>query len=246
LSNLLKARETHEIPVQAYAMKEVKKGKLPARPAMAATFRKLNEPERLNENLSEARLKAETEEKDREREKLDRLEKETYEKAFALGEKAGMESGERMFQSAVRTFMEAAEGLKRIQREFYQQFEGEILDLVMATTRKVVQKEVDSEKDTVLGILKEAIGKTIDRENIRVKINPSDYDFIHGHKPEIIQANDGIKQLIIEKDESVSRGGAIVETDYGTIDASIDRRLNEVEKNMRRQLGSMDTAINNA
>ena len=157
-----------------------------------------------------------------------------------------MESGERMFRSAIQAFMEAAEGLKRIQREFYQQFEGEILDLVMATTRKVVQKEVDSEKDTVLGILKEAIGRTIDRENIRVKINPSDYDFIHGHKPEIIQASDGIKQLVIEKDESVSRGGAIVETDYGTIDASIDRRLNEVEKNMRRQLGSMDTAINNA
>ncbi len=244
MSNLLKARETNEIPVQTYALEEVKKGKLPTRPDKAWTFRKLNDPETLNENLSTARLKAETEEKDREREKLDRLEKETYEKAFALGEKAGMESGERMFRSVVQTFMEATEGLKQIQREFYKRVEGEILDLVMATTRKVVQKEVDSEKDTVLGILKEAIGKTIDRENIRVRINPSDYDFIHGHKPEIVQANDGIRQLVIEKDESVSRGGAIVETDYGTIDASIDRRLDEVEKNMRRQLSGADTTTN--
>jgi len=149
-----------------------------------------------------------------------------------------------MFRSAVQTFTEAAEELKRIQQEFYHRVEGEILDLVLATTRKVVQREVDSQKDMILHVLKEAMAKAIDRERIRVRINPSDFDFVHAHKPDIVQAVDGIKHLVIERDEAISRGGAIVESDYGTIDARIERRIEEVEKAMKRQIGRKTRVIN--
>jgi len=142
-----------------------------------------------------------------------------------------------MFRSAVQSLIEAAEELKRMQGEFYRRVEREILDLVIATTRKVVHREVDDQRDMILHVLKEAIAKTIDRERIRVRINPADFDFVHAHKSDIVQAIDGIKHLVIERDEAISRGGAIVESDYGTIDARIERRLEEVEKALKRQVG---------
>ena len=169
------------------------------------------------------------------RERTDRIEKEAYENAFKQGEQAGIESGERMFRSAVQSLVEAARQLKQMEKDFYGRVEREILELVLATTRKVVQKEVDSQRDMILGVLKEAIGKAIDRERIRVRINPSDYDLVHAHKADIVEAVDGIKHLVIEKDEAVSRGGAIVESDCGTIDARIERRFEEVERALNRQ-----------
>ena len=126
---------------------------------------------------------------------------------------------------------------------FYGRVEEEILDLVLATTRKVVQREINTQRDVILDVLRQAIAKTIDRERIRVRINPSDYDFVHAHKSDIVSTVDGVKDLVIEGDESVSRGGAVVDSDYGTIDARIERRFEAVEKALRRQRGGQEGAI---
>ena len=53
----------------------------------------------------------------------------------------------------------------------------------------------------------------------------------------------GKARLVVEKDENVSRGGAVVETDHGTIDARIERRFAEVEKALKRQKAARGKAV---
>jgi len=235
LSSIFKENEIEKISVETYLLEEVTQAN-PEKPPGSAVFERLGDPKDDSEapSSTESPEKAETGEPDRDR--IDRIEKEAYEKAFRLGEKAGEERGERMFRSAVQTFIEAADHLKSMEQEFYQRVEGEILDLVLATTRKVVEREVDSQKDIILHVLREAIAKSIDREKIRVRINPSDFDFVQSKKRDILKGIDGIKHLVIEKDEAISRGGAVVESEFGTIDARIERRLEEVEKALNRRM----------
>ena len=243
MSNIFKGPEVKEIPIEDYQLREVARGNHLERPT-PPVFKRLKGEENQSEDSGTPPSLEDIETGETDRERISLMEKEAYEKAFKLGENAGVERGEGMFRSAVQTFTEAAEELKRMQQEFYHQVEGEILDLVLATTRKVVQREVDSQKDMILHVLKEAMAKAIDRERIRVRINPSDFDFVHAHKPDIVQAVDGIKHLVIERDEAISRGGAIVESDYGTIDARIERRIEEVEKAMKHQMGRKTRVIN--
>jgi flagellar assembly protein FliH len=234
LSNVLKGSQIEKIPVEPYNFREVAKGDPPTRPD-SAVFRGLNEENSEPEDSSTTLSPDPVEIQEMNRERIAQVEREAYEKAFKLGEKTGVERGEQMFRSAVQTFVGAAEELKRMQQEFYRRVEGEIVDLVIATTQKVIQREVDVQKDMILGILKEAIAKVTDREQIRVRISPSDFDLVRAHKSDIVQAIDGIKHLVIQKDEAISRGGAIVETDHGTIDARIEQRFSEVEKALRHQ-----------
>lgn len=236
MSSIFKGHEIEEIPIRPYHLREVTPGS-PVQGPDSAAFRGLNEAKKPSGDSHSTPCPEEVEAEETHSERVDRMEKEAYEDAFKLGEKAGVERGERMFQSAVRSFVEAADQLRRLQQEFYGRVEGEILDLVLATTRKVVQREVDNQEDMILRILKEAIAQSIDRDRIVVRINPADFDFVHGHKSDIVQAIDGIKHLVIERDEAISRGGAIVESDYGSIDARIERRFEEVEKALKRQVG---------
>ncbi len=236
MSNIFKEDEIGQIPIKPYLLEEVTRAD--SEKSDSAVFERLNEPKNDVDGSSESRTPEEVEAEQPDRERIDQIEREAYEKAFRLGEKAGAERGEQIFRSAVQTFVEAVDELKKIQREFYQRVEGEILGLVLATTRKVVQREVDSQKDVILHVLREAIVKSIDREKIRVRINPSDFDFVQAQKGDILKAIDGIKHLSIERDEAISRGGAIVESDYGTIDARIERRLEEVEKALKRQMAT--------
>lgn len=243
MSSIFKGYEIEKILIKPYQLREVTRGNPLERPA-SAVFKGMNQGKNQSEDSSPTPFTEKVEAEEKNRERIDQIEKEAYEKAFKLGEKAGAERGEQMFRSAVQSFIEAAEELRQMQQEFYRRVEGEILDLVLATTRKVVQREVDSQKDMILNVLKEAIAKTMDRERVRVRINPSDFDFVHAHKPDILQAIDGIKHLVIERDEAISRGGAIVESDYGTIDARIERRFEEVEKALKRQIAEKKPVIN--
>jgi flagellar biosynthesis/type III secretory pathway protein FliH len=242
LSNIYKGHEAQDILIQPYELKEVTQTALGEETDFNG-FERLNGPAKQPEDGEFAPLVEETKFGQPGREQIDHIEKEAYEKAFQLGEKAGLESGERMFRSAVQSLVEAAEGLKHTEREFYGRVEEEILDLVLATTRKVVQREVNTQRDVILEVLRQAIAKTIDRERIRIRINPSDFDFVHAHKSDIASTVDGVKDLVIEGDESISRGGAVVDSDYGTIDARIERRFEAVEKALRRQRDGKDDAI---
>ena len=242
MSNIYKGNEAQEGFIQPYELKEVTQVAF-GEETNGSGFERLNGEAQEPEDGAFSPLVEKSRLGQPDREQMDRIEKEAYEKAFQLGEKAGLESGERMFRSAVQSLVEAAEGLKHAEKEFYGRVEEEILDLVLATTRKVVQREINTQRDVILDVLRQAIAKTIDRERIRVRINPSDYDFVHAHKSDIVSTVDGVKDLVIEGDESVSRGGAVVDSDYGTIDARIERRFEAVEKALRRQRGGQEGAI---
>jgi flagellar assembly protein FliH len=249
-----------EIDIKLYKLREVVKEQPPPRsdPAAFVAFEDQEEqgPERGEASgaLSPEELEAQKRERERElerqreldremeRERIAQVERAAYEKAFKLGEEAGSERGERMFQSAVQSFVKAAEEIRSAQEEFFEQVEGQILDLVLATTQKVVHREINDRRDVVIGILREAISRAVDRERIRVRINPSDFELVQTQKPDILRSIEGIKQLVVEKDENVSRGGAVVETDHGTIDARIERRFAEVEKALKRQKAARDKA----
>ncbi len=167
--------------------------------------------------------------------KTDSLEKEAYEKGFAQGEKAGMELGEKRFDSILKGFTETLEGVRKIKEEAYCNSEQEMMELVLAIARKIIQKEVSTDRKIILDIIKAALKHVADQEEIRVRLNPSDLEFASQYKGEIL---DGIEKATFESDVEVMRGDAVIESNYGIIDCGIEKHLQKVEEALRAQAGS--------
>jgi flagellar assembly protein FliH len=70
---------------------------------------------------------------------------------------------------------------------------------------------------------------TMDREKLKIRVNPSDLEICNQKKPEIMKDVDGIKAIDMIADISVGRGGVIVEYALGEIDARIEKQFNEIE-----------------
>jgi flagellar assembly protein FliH len=167
--------------------------------------------------------------------KNDSLEKEAYEKGFAQGEKAGRELGEKRFDSVVKSFAEALEEVRRLQEECCQSSEQEMLELVLAIARRVIQKEVSADGRIIVGVIQSALKYVADRKGVKVRLNPSDLELASQCRGEMIKEIEGMKNVILESDETVARGDAIVESNHGIIDAGIEMHLQEVEKALRSQ-----------
>jgi flagellar assembly protein FliH len=62
-----------------------------------------------------------------------------------------------------------------------------------------------------------------------VRVNPGDLEQIREHREELL-SNGEIKNLRVVEDQRVDRGGVVVETDGGTIDARISTQVNEAKR----------------
>lgn len=167
--------------------------------------------------------------------KSDGLEKEAYEKGFAQGEKAGMELGEKRFESIIKSFSEVLEFVGRLKEECYQKNEQDMIELVLAIVRRIIQKEVSADGSIIPRMISSALKYVTAQEGIKVKLNPSDLEFASQYRGEMIKEMGGMKNITFESDEGIVRGDAVIESSYGVIDAGIEKHLQEVEKALRAQ-----------
>jgi flagellar biosynthesis/type III secretory pathway protein FliH len=76
---------------------------------------------------------------------------------------------------------------------------------------------------------KVAIARLVDRESVTVRVNPSDLERMREHRDAFLAAGE-IKTFRVIEDQRVDRGGVVVETSGGSIDARISTQVNEAKR----------------
>jgi flagellar assembly protein FliH len=107
--------------------------------------------------------------------------------------------------------------------------EKEIIYLVLLITRKVIKVISENQRDVIISNVVEALRKVKAKGNITIKVNLADLKLATEHKQDFIALMEGVKTINIVEDSSVDKGGCIIETDFGEIDARIASQLAELE-----------------
>jgi flagellar assembly protein FliH len=68
---------------------------------------------------------------------------------------------------------------------------------------------------------------------VNIRVNFADLDLTTAHKDELIKMMESLRKVNIYEDSRVDRGGCIIETDVGAIDARISTQLKEIEEAIR-------------
>ena len=154
--------------------------------------------------------------------------------AFEDGRQKGYQDGLNAADSEYRAKLQEADDLINaayIQRqEIIRSSETEILGLAMAVARKVVGEELTINSEAVVEIVKKAVHKATDREQLTVRVNPENLDTALIAQEEIKLSAAGIRKLKITADSAVSPGGCVVESSNETVDARIERQFDVIEK----------------
>jgi flagellar assembly protein FliH len=157
-----------------------------------------------------------------------RLEQEAYEKGFAKGETAGINAGEKKIQALAARMTDVMNTLAGLRSELVAQYEKELMDLVLAICRKIIFCEIAADsrviRETVLQILQEAPGA----QQITLRLHPEDLDAIETLKTRAGVSATDLNRVALFPDTSVSRGGCLLETPHGDMDAAIETRLKNV------------------
>jgi flagellar assembly protein FliH len=149
--------------------------------------------------------------------------------AHAEGVAAGTDQANLEMADMMTTMRNLVE-MARVERyKLIESAEPELVRLAMGIAERILHQQVALDRGVVVEMAKVAIARLVERESVTVRVNPSDLERIRQHRDEFLNATD-VKHLRIVEDQRVDRGGVVVETEGGTIDARISTQLNEAKR----------------
>jgi flagellar assembly protein FliH len=114
-------------------------------------------------------------------------------------------------------------------KEYYPcHLEPEVVQMVRTISMKIIKDKLETDTDIVVRNVQSAFKELTDKEYIKIRVNAKDFQKLEEFKPNLIDSFHAIKSLEIVTDESVDIGGCIIETNEGTIDATIKNQMRKL------------------
>ncbi len=163
---------------------------------------------------------------------LEALEAE-FESRLAQAVEEARQEGYRQGLQEIKPVADLLQNLaSKLQEEKHQLLENAELTVVRLAyeiAKKILHREVAESSDVIVYVVREALRRIADRDKIVVRVHPEDAAVLNQATElhnELFQTFAGVE---IREDEDVSKGGCLVETSTGLIDATLETQLAEVE-----------------
>jgi len=156
--------------------------------------------------------------------------------ALADGLAQGIREGRELQKQETLQSMQAIGALiyelSELKKKILETHEEQILQLALAVSEKVINIETQTNREVVQYVLRAAIKNIVDRENMKIRLHPQDFQYMMEIKPDFLKNLDGVKNIVFEEDASIVRGGAIIETLFGEVDARLDHQFNQIKSSL--------------
>jgi len=103
--------------------------------------------------------------------------------------------------------------------------ERSAVGLALLLAEKVVHGAVSVEPDRVVEAIRGALRGVVERERVTVLVNPADLELVVAAMDEVRGSLGGIAHCEVQAERRIARGGALVRTPDGEVDARLDTKL---------------------
>lgn len=120
--------------------------------------------------------------------------------------------------------------------EVYEKVSDCIYEVSMEIARKIINKQVETDKEYIISMIKGVVEEIHKTENkITLKVMPKDVEIVRDKISEIFSGEYFEAKISVIPDNEIKEGGVIVETSNGLIDATLETQLSIIEKALKKQ-----------
>ncbi len=163
----------------------------------------------------------------------DHIEREAYEKAYAVGEKAGFEMGEEKAKVLIDKLEAMLTDIATLRARIVKEVEPQCVALATALARKILTHELTVKPEEIVNMTKDGLMRLERSGQITIKVNPLLYDFFMKHKPDLARIH---PDIVLDADPTVSRFGTVVMGPVEDVVTDIDEQLKNLIKDMGARL----------
>ena len=155
-----------------------------------------------------------------------------YQEGYQEGSKEGREEIVESAKSIMIRSQSIVEEAMKIKKNTLEENEKNIIEIALEIAKKIIKKEVREDKTIVELNLKTALKKIPISKKMTIILNWEDLEHVKEIKQQLISEIHGVDQIEIIEDQKLDKGGCILETSIGTIDASINSQIEILYENL--------------
>lgn len=152
--------------------------------------------------------------------------------SFQNGVLEGKNLAERGLLNVFRALRSAAEAVQDLREKVMRESEDELVELVMMVARKVILREVAQDRGIMFNMVQAGIGALSDRDELTIRLNPDDYTVVTTDHEDHFRKELITDRMRIKPDPTILVGGCQIDSELGTLDASIDAQLEEIYRHL--------------
>jgi flagellar assembly protein FliH len=160
-----------------------------------------------------------------------------YQQGLADSETAAAQRTQARLDPTLASLNSMLAELAGMRRNFRAQAEADTVTLSIAIARRILNRELTADPEAILGLVKAAFQKCDARETHQLRVSPQDAEVIREQRAKLKFP----PALEIVADGALVRGSAIFETSRGSLDASLDAQLGEIDRGLADVLRRRNT-----
>lgn len=143
-----------------------------------------------------------------------------FAEGLARGEKEGRQAAAKQHQAQLEQLQSTVCQLLVYRSTIRTEVEREVVELAFAAARRILRREATLDRTAAAGIVRSCMDEKSNSEVTRVLVHPDDLEQVR------LSVGPGIA---VASSKEVARGGALLETTNGVLDARIDSQLDELQ-----------------
>ena len=155
------------------------------------------------------------------------------EEGFQQGLQEGQEQFQTQNQQNTAQVLSLLEELGDLRTHLLQQYENQIVELGLIVAQKVVHRDLSTEKEHVLNALQSTLQYFEGQGNIKIRINPVEYQFISEYQEGFAAFLDEDQAIRIKADNSVKPAAAVIESDFSAVKLDLEQQFEEMQRKLR-------------
>ena len=155
---------------------------------------------------------------------------------FHAGHAAGAGEAADALRPAIETLQAAITALEAERGSVADAVERGAVELGLAIAEQAMGAAIAADPEVVLEAVRGALRRIVERERIVVLVNPDDLEIVREGLASVTDALGGVEHAEVQAERRVARGGAVVRTTEGEVDASVDARLQRAREVLEDEL----------
>jgi flagellar assembly protein FliH len=159
--------------------------------------------------------------------------------ARAEGHAAGHHEATAAVGPALAALAEAVAGVRAEQAETAERLERRAVELALTLAEKILAGTLAVEPERVVESVRGALRGVVERERVTVLVHPDDLELVRDAMDGLRASLGGIEHCEVQAERRVARGGCIVRTQEGDLDARVATKLERAREVVEAALGGV-------
>lgn len=154
-----------------------------------------------------------------------------YRRGYQDGEKEGRKQEQERLDELKKNLAETLQEVLDYKKELLKQAETTIVKMAFSFARNIITQEIQSDPEILKNQVKKALEYVIGEGKLVFHVHPDDANQFENKEefiPEIY-----LNAIEIIPDETITRGGCLLTTNSGTVDATIEVQIAELKKSVQ-------------